>query len=65
MRCKLRQSFAIEREAVASPADKLFGFSRLVGEEPRLLFEVAIAQLIEAQQLADTNGVLRPVEQEG
>ncbi|MGI4864087.1 MAG: DUF3320 domain-containing protein [Janthinobacterium lividum] len=61
----VRQSFAIEREAVASPAAKLFGFSRLVGEEPRLLFEAAINQLIEAQQLADTNGVLRLVEQEG
>ena len=50
---------------MASPAAKLFGFSRLAGEETHLLFEVAIAQLIEVQQLADTNGVLRPVEQEG
>jgi very-short-patch-repair endonuclease len=60
----VRESFAIEREAVASPAAKLFGFSRLVGEEPRLLFETAIDQLIRTKQLADANGILRPVETE-
>ncbi|MGI4862851.1 MAG: DUF3320 domain-containing protein [Janthinobacterium lividum] len=56
----VRQSFAIEREAVANPAAKLFGFSRLVGDEPRQLFAAAVEQLLAAQQLTDTNGVLRP-----
>ncbi|GAB3635416.1 hypothetical protein GCM10027422_10060 [Hymenobacter arcticus] len=56
----VRQSFAIEREEVASPAAKLLGFNRLVGEEPRLLFEGVIQQLLTSQQLTDTNGVLRP-----
>jgi len=58
----VRQSFAIEREAVASPAARLFGFSRLVGEEPRLLFDAAVRYLVASQQLTDTSGVLRPVE---
>ena len=58
----VRQSLAIEREAVAGPAAKLFGFSRLVGEEPRQLFDTALAQLLASQQLTDTNGVLRIVE---
>jgi very-short-patch-repair endonuclease len=57
----VRQSFAIEREAVASPAAKLLGFSRLVGEEPRLLFDAAVQGLLATQQLIETNGVLRPV----
>lgn len=57
----VRQSFAIEREAVASPAAKLFGISRLVGEEPRLLFEGAIQFLLDRKLITDTNGVLRPL----
>jgi very-short-patch-repair endonuclease len=57
----VRQSFAIEREGVASPAAKLLGFSRLVGEEPRLLFDSAVQGLLATQQLTETNGVLRPI----
>ena len=58
----VRQSFAIEREAVAGPAAKLLGFVRLVGDEPRQLFEEAIQHLLSTNQVTDTNGVLRPVE---
>ena len=57
----VRQSFAIEREAVAGPAAKLLGFVRLVGDEPRQLFEAAIQHLLSTNQVTDTNGVLRPV----
>ena len=57
----VRQSFAIEREAVAGPAAKLLGFVRLVGDEPRQLFEAAIQHLLSTNQITDTNGVLRPV----
>jgi very-short-patch-repair endonuclease len=57
----VRQSFAIEREAVASPAAKLLGFNRLVGEEPRLLFDAVVQDLVATQQLTETNGVLRPI----
>ena len=58
----VRQSFAIEREAVAGPAARLLGFVRLVGDEPRQLFEDAIQHLLSTNQVTDTNGVLRPVE---
>ena len=58
----VRQSFAIEREAVAGPAAKLLGFVRLVGDEPRQLFEEAIQHLLSTNQVTDTNGVLRPAE---
>ena len=58
----IRQSIAIEREAVAGPAAKLLGFTRLVGDEPRQLFEEAIQHLLMTNQATDTNGVLRPME---
>ena len=58
----IRQSIAIERDAVAGPAAKLLGFARLVGDEPYQLFAEAIQHLLTTNQVTDTNGVLRPAE---
>jgi very-short-patch-repair endonuclease len=55
----VRDSFAIEREAVALPATRLLGFSR-PSEEQRLVFAATIDRLVEEKQLTDASGVLKP-----
>jgi very-short-patch-repair endonuclease len=56
----VRDSFALERDAVALPATRLLGFSR-PSEEQRQAFATAINRLLVEHQLQEANGVLTPV----
>jgi very-short-patch-repair endonuclease len=57
----VRDSFALERDAVALPATRLLGFSR-PSEEQRQAFSMAIDRLLAECQLQEANGVLIPVQ---
>ena len=56
----VRDSFALEREAVALPATRLLGFGR-PSEEHRLTFSTTIDGLLSEKRLAEANGVLTPL----
>jgi very-short-patch-repair endonuclease len=56
----VRDSFALEREAVALPATRLLGFGR-PSEEQRLAFAVTIDNLLSEKRLVEANGVLTPL----
>lgn len=56
----VRDSFALERDAVALPATRLLGFSR-PSEEQRQAFSTAIDRLLTENRLQEANGVLKPV----
>ena len=56
----IRDSFALEREAIALPTARLLGFARL-SEEPKQLIDAVISGLLNNKQLVETNGVLMTV----
>lgn len=56
----VRESFAVEREAVVLPAARMLGFSR-PSEEQKQIFLTAIDRLIIDGQLKTNNGVLVPL----
>ncbi|RYE14293.1 MAG: hypothetical protein EOP45_19830 [Sphingobacteriaceae bacterium] len=55
----VRDSFALERDAVALLATRLLGFSR-PSENQRQAFSKTIDQLLSECQLQESNGVLTP-----
>lgn len=55
----VRQSFAIEPDAVLLPAARLLGFSR-VNEEQRQQLQAITQKLVASGQLLEVNGVLKP-----
>ena len=57
VRTVVRDSFALEREAVALPAARLLGFARPSEEQKQLLGD-AVEKLLLAKELAENNGVL-------
>ncbi|RPD46121.1 DUF3320 domain-containing protein [Hymenobacter sediminis] len=60
LRTVVEQSFALPREAVFLPTVRLLGFSRL-SEEMRQQLEPVLAGLLEKGEVAEVNGILRPV----
>ncbi|QNH62161.1 DUF3320 domain-containing protein [Hymenobacter sediminicola] len=60
LRTVVEQRFALPREAVFLPAVRLLGFTRL-SEEMRQQLEPVLAGLLERGELAEVNGVLKPV----